>query len=223
VFRVNGVKVGVIGAGLETTPELVAAGNTAGLKFLPVADRIAAESRRLHDRGVDVQIVVIHEGTANGTNAIDGTPAVPWDGPIIGIAHALGDTTVDAIVAGHIHRVSNLMVGNILVTEGINAGASCLVLQLMVEDGDVTWAGGHGRSRRRRHVGQIPGSGGRHHQLRRTARRYPLGAAVGRRTAGRDHLGRGVRGAAVREQNGDLDAHRRATHRRPPQWIQSGL
>jgi 2',3'-cyclic-nucleotide 2'-phosphodiesterase (5'-nucleotidase family) len=142
VFRVNGVKVGVIGAGLETTPELVAAGNTAGLKFLPVADRIAAESRRLHDRGVDVQIVVIHEGTANGTNAIDGTPAVPWDGPIIGIAHALGDTTVDAIVAGHIHRVSNLMVGNILVTEGINAGASCLVLQLMVEDGDVIWAGG---------------------------------------------------------------------------------
>jgi hypothetical protein len=35
VFRVNGVKVGVIGAELETTPELVAAGNTAGLKFLP--------------------------------------------------------------------------------------------------------------------------------------------------------------------------------------------
>jgi hypothetical protein len=86
--------------------------------------------------------VVIHEGTANGTNAIDGTPAVPWDGPIIGIAHALGDTTVDAIVAGHTHRVSNLMAGNILVTEGINAGASYSVLQLMVEDGDVTWAGG---------------------------------------------------------------------------------
>jgi 2',3'-cyclic-nucleotide 2'-phosphodiesterase (5'-nucleotidase family) len=142
VFRVNGVKVGVIGAGLETTPELVAAGNTAGLKFLPAADRIAAESRRLHDRGVDVQIVVIHEGTANGTNAIDGTPAVPWDGPIVGIAQALGDTTVDAIVAGHTHRVSNLMIGNILVTEGINAGASYSVLQLMVEHGDVTWAGG---------------------------------------------------------------------------------
>ena len=53
-----------------------------------------------------------------------------------------GDTTVDAIVAGHTHRVSNLMVGDILVTEGINAGASYSVLQLMVENGDVTWAGG---------------------------------------------------------------------------------
>ena len=50
VFRVNGVKVGVIGAGLETTPELVAAGNTDGLKFLPAADRIAAESQRLREQ-----------------------------------------------------------------------------------------------------------------------------------------------------------------------------
>ena len=34
------------------------------------------------------------------------------------------------------------MVGDILVTEGINAGASYSVLQLMVERGDVAWAGG---------------------------------------------------------------------------------
>ena len=34
------------------------------------------------------------------------------------------------------------MVGDILVTEGINAGASYSVLQLMVERGDVSWAGG---------------------------------------------------------------------------------
>ena len=34
------------------------------------------------------------------------------------------------------------MRGNILITEGINAGASYSVLQLMVENGDVQWAGG---------------------------------------------------------------------------------
>ena len=34
------------------------------------------------------------------------------------------------------------MVGHILVTEGINAGASYSVAQLMVRDGDVAWAGG---------------------------------------------------------------------------------
>ena len=154
VFRVNGVRVGVIGAGLETTPELVAAGNTVGLKFLPAAERIAAESKRLKARGVDVQIVVIHEGTALGTNAVDGTAATNWEGPIVTIAQALGDTTVDAIVAGHTHRVSNLMVGNILVTEGINAGASYSVLQLMVERGDVAWAGG--ATRIAKNVGVTP-------------------------------------------------------------------
>ena len=38
--------------------------------------------------------------------------------------------------------------------------------------------------------------------------------ADGRRAAGRDHLGRGVRRAAVRQPHGDRDAHRRPAHRR---------
>ena len=142
VFRVNGVRVGVIGAGLAETPELVSAGATAGLTFLPEADRIRAESERLRRQGVKVQVVVIHQGTALGSNAVDGAAPVPWAGPIIEIAQALQGSTVDAIVAGHTHRVSNLMVGRILVTEGINAGATYSVLQLMVRDGDVEWAGG---------------------------------------------------------------------------------
>jgi 2',3'-cyclic-nucleotide 2'-phosphodiesterase (5'-nucleotidase family) len=142
VFTVNGVRVGVIGAALEETPELVAAGNTAGLQFLPAAPAIEEESRRLRRQGVRVQIVVIHEGTALGSNAVDGNPPVPWEGPIVDIAEELDRTTVDAIVAGHTHRVSNLMVGDILVTEGINAGASYSVMQLMVSGGDVQWAGG---------------------------------------------------------------------------------
>jgi 2',3'-cyclic-nucleotide 2'-phosphodiesterase (5'-nucleotidase family) len=142
VFTVNGVQVGVIGSALETTPELVAAGNTEGLTFLPSAPGIAAESERLRALGVRVQIVVIHEGTALGSNAIGATPPSPWQGPIMGIAEDLAGTTVDAIVAGHTHRVSNLMVGDILVTEGINAGATYSVLQLMVQGGDVQWAGG---------------------------------------------------------------------------------
>jgi 2',3'-cyclic-nucleotide 2'-phosphodiesterase (5'-nucleotidase family) len=91
---------------------------------------------------VKVQIVVIHEGTANGTNAVGDDPAVAWNGPVVDITRDLQSTTVDAVIAGHTHRVSNLMVGKILVTEGINAGATYSVLQLMVRGGDVTWAGG---------------------------------------------------------------------------------
>jgi 2',3'-cyclic-nucleotide 2'-phosphodiesterase (5'-nucleotidase family) len=142
VFTVNGVKVGVIGAELKETPELVSAGATAGLTFLDEATRIKEESKRLRAKGVKVQVVVIHQGTATGSNRVGNTAAVPWDGPILTIADQLQDTTIDAMVVGHTHRVSNLMRGRILLTEGINAGASYSVLQLMVKGGDVSWAGG---------------------------------------------------------------------------------
>ena len=141
VFTVDGIKVGVIGAALESTPELVSAGATAGLRFLDEGPRIEAESRRLAKLGVEVQVVVIHEGTSRGSNPVGSTPGAPWEGPIIGIADELQDSTVDAIVAGHTHRVSNLMRGKILIAEGINAGASYSVLQLLVKGHDVAWAG----------------------------------------------------------------------------------
>ena len=128
--------------GLQETPELVSAGATAGLEFLDEGPRIAAESRRLERLGVKVQIVVIHEGTANGSNPTGNTPGVPWDGPILTIADDLQSTTVDSMIVGHTHRISNLQYGDILITEGINAGASYSVLQLMVKGGDVSWAGG---------------------------------------------------------------------------------
>ena len=81
VFRVNGVRVGVIGATVRATPELVRTENTEGLEFLDEAERIERESRALRRRGVRVQVVVIHEGATVGANAVDGQPAVPWDGP----------------------------------------------------------------------------------------------------------------------------------------------
>ena len=142
VFNVNGVKVGVIGAELQSTPELVGAGATAGLTFLDEAPRIKAESERLKAQGVNVQVVVIHQGTADGLNPTGNAAGVPWTGPILDIADQLQDTTVDAMIVGHTHRVSNLMRGKILVTEGVNAGATYTVLQLMVQGGDVTWVGG---------------------------------------------------------------------------------
>ena len=157
VFNVNGVRVGVIGAGLENTPELVSAGATAGLTFLDEGPRIRAESERLRRQGVRVQVVVIHEGTATGQNAFGTNAAVPWDGPILAIADQLASTTVDAMIVGHTHRISNLMRGKILITEGINAGASYSVLQLMVKGNDVIWAGG--ATRVAKNLGVAPDAG----------------------------------------------------------------
>ena len=133
----------MIGAALENTPELVSARRDRGAD-LPAGrtahqGRVAAAAEprgqgadRRHPRG--------HRERRRTRS--DGQPAVPWDGPIMDIAQALQSTTVDAVIAGHTHRVSNLMVGKILVTEGINAGVTYSVLQLMVRGGDVAWAGG---------------------------------------------------------------------------------
>ena len=74
-------------------------------------------------KGVKVQVVVIHQGTNTGRTDRQ-LRGVPWEGPILDIADPLQDTTVDAMIVGHTHRISNLMRGNILITEGINAGAS---------------------------------------------------------------------------------------------------
>ncbi len=141
VFDVNGITVGVIGADVQNTPELVSAGNTAGLSFLDEAQRIRMESERLRKQGVRVQIVVIHQGAAVGANAIDGKPADAWAGPIIDIVNQLQDTTIDLVLAGHTHRIANTMVGHIPVAEGLNAGGSYSVAQLMVKGRDVVWTG----------------------------------------------------------------------------------
>jgi len=141
VYQVNGTQIGVIGAAMENTPAFVPPAMIAGLKFLPAAERIRAESERLRSKGVKVQIVMLHEGTGFGGNSVDGAPLSPWTGPAIDIAQSLQDTTVDVILAGHTHRVSNTMLGRILVAQGLNAGTSYSVVQLATTGGDVSWAG----------------------------------------------------------------------------------
>jgi len=141
VFRVNGVRVGVIGSTVRTTPELVSAGATAGLAFLDEAERIREESAKLRRMGVRVQVVVIHEGATLGANRVGATAPAPWEGPIVGIVDRLQDTTVDLVIAGHTHRAANTVIGRIPVVEGFNAGASYSVAQLMVQGSDVAWAG----------------------------------------------------------------------------------
>ena len=142
VFSYGNLRVGVIGIELKETPELVSAGATAGLKFLDEIETIKKESEALRQQGVKIQVVLIHQGTAAGSNAVDGNSPVPWTGPIMTITEGIQDTTVDVVMAGHTHRVSNLMVGNILLVEGINAGASYSVVQMVAHDQDVEWAGG---------------------------------------------------------------------------------
>jgi 2',3'-cyclic-nucleotide 2'-phosphodiesterase (5'-nucleotidase family) len=141
IFQYANHRIGVIGIDVKTTPELVSAGATAGLKFLDEAETIMAESQKLTDQGINIQVVLIHEGAAVGQNGIAGNPAVPWDGPIVTIANKIQNTGVDVILAGHTHRIANMKVGRIWVAEGYNAGASYSVVQMIIHGQDVEWAG----------------------------------------------------------------------------------
>lgn len=141
VFNYGNLRIGVIGIGLETTPDLVSAGATAGLKFLPAVQTIKAESEKLRKQGIRIQVVLIHEGANVGSNAVDGGAPTPWQGPIVDIVNQIQDTTVDLVLAGHTHRIANFQIGHIAVGEGLNAGASYSVAQLIVQGQDVEWAG----------------------------------------------------------------------------------
>jgi 2',3'-cyclic-nucleotide 2'-phosphodiesterase (5'-nucleotidase family) len=140
VFDVNGVKVGVIGAALETTPELVKAGNVDGLTFLPALPAVIAESENLKAQGVLVQVLIVHEGMAKGQNRVGATAAVPWEGPLLTLVNGLQDTTIDVVAGGHTHWISDTMVGHILVVEDQNAGKDFTVTQIQTLAGEVVWA-----------------------------------------------------------------------------------
>ena len=146
VIEVNGVKVGLIGAALEITPELVKPANVDTLTFLPAAPAILAESQKLTDMGVNVQVVLVHEGSALGSNPIGVTAGVPWEGPQITLANDIQASSVDLMIGGHTHRITNTMVGKILVMEDYNAGRDFSVTQLLVANNEVVWAGGSNRN-----------------------------------------------------------------------------
>ena len=163
VFTINGIQVGVIGAELKSTPELVSANATAGPDVPRRGDahqgRVAAAEGpwrqrpdRRHPPGDDGR-----RSTRSAT-----PPASAWDGPILAIADALQDTTVDAMFVGHTHRISNLVRGRIPIVEGYNAGMSYSV---RATDGP----------RRRRRVGR------RRDPRRQEPRRRPAGGRQGDR------------------------------------------
>lgn len=156
VLDYHGIPVGIIGIALHSTPELVPAGATAGLRFIDEVTTIRRESEKLRALGVRVQIVLIHVGTTEGRNAVGGQPPEDWKGPIVAIAGALQDTTVDVVLAGQTHRVANTMVGRILVAQGLEAGASYSVVQMVVQGGDVEWSGGATRLARNLGVASRP-------------------------------------------------------------------
>ena len=86
--------------------------------------------------------MVVQDGAVLGASCIGEAAVAAWEGPVITIVEELQERTVDLVIAGHAHRIANTMVGRIPVVEGVNAGGSYSVGQLLVRGGDVGWVGG---------------------------------------------------------------------------------
>ncbi len=143
VKQLGSVKVGVIGAVLQSTPTIVTPTGVEGLDFLDEATAINGAVDDLKSQGVRTIVVTIHQG---GTQAFAAGPT-PEDGSVSGdiipILEQLDDE-VDVVISGHRHSFTNALVPNgggtpILVTQAYSASTAYAEIDLEVcrRTGDV--------------------------------------------------------------------------------------
>ena len=91
----GGLRIGLIGATLETTP-LVS--NSAPLKFAPTLETVAAAARKLKQEGADITVAVVHADKATGQKLMTARAA-------------------DVILSGHNHNLHIDFDGRTSLTE----------------------------------------------------------------------------------------------------------
>ena len=138
IVELDGLRLGVIGAVTLATPALVPAQAIGDLEFLPEAPAVNAEVTRLKAAGVKVIVLVIHEGLSS--------PQAPQLAPLA-LEEARGhladvirglDGGIDVIVAGHTHRINNVLLplrdGRlVLVVEARSEGTAYSAIDLTID------------------------------------------------------------------------------------------
>ena len=103
VKTMDGVQVGFIGAVTEHLPELVAPDGIADIKVTDIVDSVNTEADALKADGVDVIVMLVHEGAAStDCDTMDDDPSSDFGSIITGV-----DDNVDAIISGHTHLAYN--------------------------------------------------------------------------------------------------------------------
>ncbi|HYJ79744.1 MAG TPA: bifunctional UDP-sugar hydrolase/5'-nucleotidase, partial [Longimicrobiaceae bacterium] len=113
----RGVRIGIVGIALPSTPEVVLAGRVDGLRFDPAAPAIDRAARAARAAGADFVIVTMHVGAScerPGTAPEEESSGC--GGSMLEVAEALAEP-VDLIVGGHTHRRVMTAAGGIPVVE----------------------------------------------------------------------------------------------------------
>ena len=103
VLEREGVRVGVIGVALATTPEVVMAGQTDGLDFGSESEAIDRSVRELRNESVDFVVVTGHVGAiCESPGEAPQEPSRGCEGGAVEILEEL-EEPVDLFLAGHTH------------------------------------------------------------------------------------------------------------------------
>ncbi len=139
VVDLGNLRIGIVGAVTADTPGLVVGGRIADLEFRPEAPAINAEVARLRLLGVRTIVLVIHEGLVAPTTPqwISALAPDETQGRLGEILAGL-DGGVDVVIAGHTHKLNELLVrlkdGSLaLVTQARSAGAALSVIDLTID------------------------------------------------------------------------------------------
>lgn len=118
IIERRGVRIGVVGIALPSTPEMVVPGRVTGLEFRPAVPAINQAVREVRAAGVDFVVVTMHIGAEC---RVPGTApeeeSRECEGEMIDVARALAEP-VDLVVGGHTHLRVLAVAGTVPVVEG---------------------------------------------------------------------------------------------------------
>jgi 5'-nucleotidase len=103
VRSLGGVKIGIIGVTLKDTPAVVTPAGVEGLRFADEAATVNQLIPVLRQQGVEIVIVLLHEGAATTARKINDKRCPGFSGDAIKIVDRF-DPAVQVVVTGHTHE-----------------------------------------------------------------------------------------------------------------------
>jgi 5'-nucleotidase len=133
VAVLDGIPVGVIGAVVRETPQIVPAWAVAGVEFLDESESINRAAAELEGQGIHTLIVTIHQGMV----PLAGPEGFRWLGALRAIVAQL-DADIDVVISGHTHNYTNALLPNrggqpVLVTQAYAYGVAYADIDLQID------------------------------------------------------------------------------------------
>lgn len=132
-------RIGIVGAITEDTPSITFPHVGAQLEFTDAAASVAREATKLRAEGADVVFAVVHlGGSCEDVKDPEDLSSCESDAPVFRLARALPPGLVDAIFAGHTHRLVAHRVEGIPILQPGAYGRNVGLLELRPKDGGGT-------------------------------------------------------------------------------------